>query len=576
MSRRPSVPADERAQSAPGFGRAALSAVTTPSSADRPPLLCWNQSLCRRPGASRDKRGQRREASGVPRHQTREIPRMDASAPIPPALDDDDEDVYLALSTAGTLWSRGEHEDALRWLRRAAETASDVDADARSLELFKAAAEVTSIIKALANASKLASERASAPPPEPAAPPKKAAPPPLPPRNAPQQQQPAQVVSVSPQLPGGRRATRGAAARMQAVPQVASARPPVVVPPPAAHASQPPAVPSRPGVKPRIPEPAPSASRQPSTPVARANVPAPYDMQARPSSIPMPPATARSAAPTSQEAARGLSSSQPSGGRAGGGRAAAPGGQTQGRTRTRSRVGSSDDDVTAPRDLPDLVGTPDDLDEETNIIEGEEHETGELGAILRGGAPQRANVEPPARKEPAAAAPAPSPASTAVPAPKASQPAPSVARAAEKSDQGFNEVEDPTRERAIPSASAAAPAPVVIPSPAAASVAGPALAGASAPTPAAVAAPSPAPAAAPIAAPVSVSAPTVGVPSMAATSSALITSIRVAVVVTTTLELRLVALGQGEPSPPGAAVATLVPSTDADGLAIAKLLGVAR
>src|SRR5262245_31735162 len=98
---------------------------------------------------------------------------MDASAPIPAPLDDDDEDVYLALSTAGTLWARGEHDDSLRWLRRAAETASDVDADARALELFKAAAEVTSRIAAMANAAPAA---APAPAPPAAAP----APPPVP------------------------------------------------------------------------------------------------------------------------------------------------------------------------------------------------------------------------------------------------------------------------------------------------------------------------------------------------------------------------------------------------------------
>ncbi|WP_437616158.1 hypothetical protein WMF20_20655 [Sorangium sp. So ce834] len=62
--------------------------------------------------------------------------------PIPPPHDEDDEDVHWALSTATALWGRGEREEALRWLRRAAEQASDANADLRALELFKAAAEV--------------------------------------------------------------------------------------------------------------------------------------------------------------------------------------------------------------------------------------------------------------------------------------------------------------------------------------------------------------------------------------------------------------------------------------------------
>jgi hypothetical protein len=67
---------------------------------------------------------------------------MDASATIPSPRDEDDEDVHWALSTASALWGRGERSEALKWLRRAAETASDANADTRALELFKAAADV--------------------------------------------------------------------------------------------------------------------------------------------------------------------------------------------------------------------------------------------------------------------------------------------------------------------------------------------------------------------------------------------------------------------------------------------------
>jgi hypothetical protein len=83
---------------------------------------------------------------------------------IPPAFDDDDEDVHWALSTASALWARGERAEALRWLRRAAEAASDANADDRAVDLFKAAAAVAASIDA-------ASEPAETPVPLPPRPP---------------------------------------------------------------------------------------------------------------------------------------------------------------------------------------------------------------------------------------------------------------------------------------------------------------------------------------------------------------------------------------------------------------------
>ncbi|WP_437737807.1 hypothetical protein [Sorangium sp. So ce1335] len=110
--------------------------------------------------------------------------------PIPPPHDEDDEDVHWALSTATALWARGEREEALRWLRRAAEQASDANADLRALELFKAAAEVAQKIDAPPAAAAEAPPTAgsvppkaplSAPPQAPGAPPAGAsAPPPRP------------------------------------------------------------------------------------------------------------------------------------------------------------------------------------------------------------------------------------------------------------------------------------------------------------------------------------------------------------------------------------------------------------
>lgn len=61
---------------------------------------------------------------------------------IPTPLPDDHEDVSWALSTAQTTWERGEFADALKWLRRAAESASEAEADDRALELAKVAADL--------------------------------------------------------------------------------------------------------------------------------------------------------------------------------------------------------------------------------------------------------------------------------------------------------------------------------------------------------------------------------------------------------------------------------------------------
>jgi hypothetical protein len=61
---------------------------------------------------------------------------------LPQAESADPDGVQVALRAAHTLWSNGETAESLRWLRRAAETASDEGADIRSLQLAKAAAEL--------------------------------------------------------------------------------------------------------------------------------------------------------------------------------------------------------------------------------------------------------------------------------------------------------------------------------------------------------------------------------------------------------------------------------------------------
>jgi hypothetical protein len=61
---------------------------------------------------------------------------------LPQAESADTDAVQMALQAAHTLWSRGDTTESLRWLRRAAESASDEGADLRSLQLAKAAAEL--------------------------------------------------------------------------------------------------------------------------------------------------------------------------------------------------------------------------------------------------------------------------------------------------------------------------------------------------------------------------------------------------------------------------------------------------
>ena len=65
------------------------------------------------------------------------------ASPIPQAKTSDSEDVSWALQTAETQWARGDRAEALKWLRRAVDSASEGEDDMRALELAKAAAELT-------------------------------------------------------------------------------------------------------------------------------------------------------------------------------------------------------------------------------------------------------------------------------------------------------------------------------------------------------------------------------------------------------------------------------------------------
>lgn len=195
---------------------------------------------------------------------------MEAQSPIPSPLPNDDEDVSWALSTAGALWGRGERIEALKWLRRAAEQASDSNDDVRALALFKAAAEATphattttppSTTAAPPVASVLPPSTTSAPPqsgsfPPPSQsaaappPPPRKGPPSLPPRNSRPPPMPSTRTPSAPQAPQS--------AAPQTTPLPASQlAPPQTEPLPQAQAPQMPQMPQAPQARGR---PAPSAN----------------------------------------------------------------------------------------------------------------------------------------------------------------------------------------------------------------------------------------------------------------------------------------------------------------------------
>ena len=65
---------------------------------------------------------------------------------VPEPKPDDPEDVSWSLSTAEAMWARGDHLEGIKWVRKAAEAASEVENDERALELAKAASELATVI----------------------------------------------------------------------------------------------------------------------------------------------------------------------------------------------------------------------------------------------------------------------------------------------------------------------------------------------------------------------------------------------------------------------------------------------
>jgi hypothetical protein len=66
-----------------------------------------------------------------------------AALEIPVPETSDGEDVRSALETADALWSAGNHGEAVRLLRIAAEKASDAGNDLRALEIARAVADIS-------------------------------------------------------------------------------------------------------------------------------------------------------------------------------------------------------------------------------------------------------------------------------------------------------------------------------------------------------------------------------------------------------------------------------------------------
>lgn len=92
---------------------------------------------------------------------------MQTSPEFPGISDDDSSDLTLALQTANALWKQGDSAEALRWLRRAAETAEGEGNDDRALALARIAAELRERTSSPAESS-----RTRRPPSLPAPPPR--------------------------------------------------------------------------------------------------------------------------------------------------------------------------------------------------------------------------------------------------------------------------------------------------------------------------------------------------------------------------------------------------------------------
>lgn len=71
---------------------------------------------------------------------------------------DDADEVVLALKTGASLWTSGDKTEAIRWLRKAQESADGSGDDMRSLELARAAADLAEAVQDSAETAPQATE----------------------------------------------------------------------------------------------------------------------------------------------------------------------------------------------------------------------------------------------------------------------------------------------------------------------------------------------------------------------------------------------------------------------------------
>src|SRR3954462_916867 len=89
---------------------------------------------------------------------------VEAAVALPEPRPEDDEDVVWGLSTATALWARGEHGDAIVWLRRAADAAATAGQESRAAELGIFAVRIEQAIEQLAQNAGPAGGAPPAPP----------------------------------------------------------------------------------------------------------------------------------------------------------------------------------------------------------------------------------------------------------------------------------------------------------------------------------------------------------------------------------------------------------------------------
>jgi hypothetical protein len=67
---------------------------------------------------------------------------------VPASVTGDSSDVAVALEVASALWAKGDHEEAIRWLRRAVEAAGEAGDAARAANLALAAGDLDTALAA--------------------------------------------------------------------------------------------------------------------------------------------------------------------------------------------------------------------------------------------------------------------------------------------------------------------------------------------------------------------------------------------------------------------------------------------